>query len=535
MVAPYAPNSHVSRVRSRDFSGKVADILIDYRNPLLCLIVVITVALSLFARDIKIDPSAELFIARGSKEYRQWREYGQLFGNEEFILVAITTPRGIQDRRVLALLSALTSEAEKMDDVAEVLSLANLRVLQRRQGKVGNFPVMRNNKGVLEIPDQQELKRLRQAFPFMDFLLSADLRTVGALVRVNDESRDDPVVNDKVLGRLRKVCERDAPEGADVRIVGAATLRKAILSKSFETAVLYGLVCSLICVGITIHVFRSAKIAALSMGILGLGVFWALGAMSLLHIPLTIATSISFGLILITTLEITIHIITRFNQFREVAPDKKEAMRQAIGFLVRPFLFCLLTTAVGYGSCMIASFPLVFQFGLTMSVGILLSGFLAIVLASSFVMNVGLGALGSGEGRYEDLISKVTRKLERAITEHHRLFTVLGALIVFVMALGLPFIRVDAQILRVLGESTPEVADVRYVERHLGSLYLFGGDAEGRGRGLQEARGPDKSSGIRESASGIARGHEYSFVCEHGQVHRFGHQRERFASGKRFR
>ena len=204
MVAPYAPNSHVSRVRSRDFSGKVADILIDYRNPLLCLIVVITVALSLFARDIKIDPSAELFIARGSKEYRQWREYGQLFGNEEFILVAITTPRGIQDRRVLALLSALTSEAEKMDDVAEVLSLTNLRVLQRRQGKVGNFPVIRNNKGVLAIPDQQELKRLRQAFPFMDFLLSADLRTVGALVRVKDESRDDPVVNDKVLGRLRK-------------------------------------------------------------------------------------------------------------------------------------------------------------------------------------------------------------------------------------------------------------------------------------------------------------------------------------------
>ena len=64
--------------------------------------------------------------------------------------------------------------------------------------------------------------------------------------------------------------------------------------------------------------------------------------MAVLGIPLNATTSLSFGLILITTLEMVIHMVTRYNQFHQDVPERILAVKQTVRYLSRPFLdlFC---------------------------------------------------------------------------------------------------------------------------------------------------------------------------------------------------
>ena len=137
---------------------------------------------------------------------------------------------------------------------------------------------------------------------------------------------------------------------------------------------------------VTIYVFKSFRVTAVALGILGISVLWVLGLMSLIRMPINPITSMAFGLTLIPTLEIVIHIVTRYHQFYQWEKNKVPAVRQTVRFLARPLFISLATTAVGFGTCMVNSIPMVFQLGLIMPLAIMSSYCVAMILTPAFLL-----------------------------------------------------------------------------------------------------------------------------------------------------
>jgi len=443
------------------------DLIVDYRKSLVIAVTVITAILLSLAPRLDTDPSLKSGIDTTSPVYREYEKYTKAFGQEEFILVAIKNERGVADPRVLSGLQAVTQQFEHRDKITEVVSLANIKLFQERNGLYGNYPLLIPGPQGPQLPDKQRLDGIRKALPVLDFLLSPDLKTVGVLVRVEDQSRFDPQVIRPLVADIEQAVKANFPQGTEHRIIGAAMIREAVVKYSIQTGIVFGVLCLFIATVVTVYIFKSFYVTAVSNAILVVCVIWILGLMSLLGIPLNSTTALSFGFIPITTVEIVIHMVVRYHQFHRETKDKIGAIKKSVRWLARPSFICAATTSVGFGSLMVSSIPMVAQLGFIMSVGIMISFCLAFSLTPAIFINMKSFDVPESSGVLRDWLDRVLGKIEHRIFNHYRIIVAIGfAFTVFLFA-GTPLIRSDIQIMRMLSPSTPEIQDLKFVESNL--------------------------------------------------------------------
>jgi uncharacterized protein len=200
-------------------------------------------------------------------------------------------------------------------------------------------------------------------------------------------------------------------------------------------------------------------------------VVWILAFMSLSEIPLTSTTGLSFGLVLVVSLATTIRIVTHFNERYQIVQNRMEAMRQALDVVLVPCLICSTTTAVGFGTTMVSSIPMVFQLGLIMSLGVMLSFVVSVLVTTVLLTSMRPINPRSYERMASDFVAQVLEQMKKAIFNHYRLVTALGLVFTLVMVASIPMVRSDTQILRMLSASTKEIKDLRFVEDQLTAVH----------------------------------------------------------------
>lgn len=477
------------------------DLLVDYRRFLVGVIILITVVLAFFLTRLETDPTLESGMDTTSPEYIRFHEFIKTFGDEEFILIAIRNPKGVADDNFLQNLADITSKLEQFDKIAETVSLTNLKVFQKKGAVFGNYPVVQVSEGKLSLPEPSRLEAVKNGLPVMNLLLSADLKTVGILLRMEDRWKFDTEGTRQLVQDIRRVIKEHIQSGLDYRIVGPALIRQAVVDYNLQTGVIFGVLCTLICTVVSVYVFRSAKVTAITNVILGVCVVWVLGLMGLLGIPVNSTTVLSFGFIPIVTLEIVIHMVVRYHLFHQVSGDKTGAIKQAVRWLTRPCLFCSATTAVGFGTLMISSIPMVRQLGFIMSVGVFISYCLAMILTPAFFIK--MKSLDAQDATAPVRMDSVLHTIENAIFRHHRFFVILGLAVAALLFAGTPFIRSDTQVLRMFTDSTSVVQDIAFVEKNLASVHAVSIMLEGEGGAFKKPEAWKKVMELEQRLSEI--------------------------------
>ncbi|MEW6348342.1 MAG: efflux RND transporter permease subunit [Thermodesulfobacteriota bacterium] len=449
------------------------DLIVDYRTVLVIGIVAITVVCAVFVPRMQTDPSLRSGIDTTSEAYRQYEKFTATFGNEEFLLVAISNDRGTDSPAMLSGLEAITGQLQSLGKVVEVVSLSTVRLFQRRGDGYGVYPIVRQESEQLVLPDAVELREMRKALPILDLLLSQDLKTLGILVRVDDQWRFDTAVTNALVAEIRAIAKARTLPGTEVRVIGPALIRNAIVRYNIQTGTIFGILCLLIGTVVSVYVFKSLRVTLVTNVILVMCVVWVLGLMSMLGIPLNSTTALSFGFIPITTIEIVIHMVVRYHQFHETTQDKIGALKQAVRWLARPCFICTATTSVGFGSLMVSSIPMVHQLGFIMSVGVMISYGLAMVLTPAFFARMKALDPRESPGVVRDWLDRLLKGIEGAIFSHHRYFVALGVGVTMLLFAGAPMVRSDPQVLRMLSDSTREVKDIRFVEHRLTSVHFL--------------------------------------------------------------
>ncbi|HMK35951.1 MAG TPA: efflux RND transporter permease subunit [Desulfomonilaceae bacterium] len=446
------------------------DLIVDHRRLLVIIIVVLSVFFAFLVPRLQTDPTLRSGMDTTSDAYRTYQEFVNVFGDEEFILVAARNEMGVADPRMLEASERLTRELEQSEKIAEVISLSNMRVFQKKGELFGNYPVVRSSGNKPSLPDPSQFAAIKKALPLMDLLVSKDMKTLGILIRVHDQWKYDPAAVKALISEIRELFKKTMPPGTDVRLVGPALIRQAIVRYNLQTGVIFGILCMLIGTVVTVYVFKSATITAITNLILGICVLWVLGLMSLLGIPLNSTTALSFGFIPITTVEIVIHMVVRYHQFHALTNEKISAIKKSVRWLARPCMICSATTAVGFGTLMVSSIPMVRQLGFIMSVGIMISYCLAMALTPAFFSLTKSLDTAEQSGVLRDWMDSILLGLENAIFAHSRLFVTAGIVLTVLLFAGAPYIRSDTQILRMLTDTTPEVQDIAYVENNLSAV-----------------------------------------------------------------
>ncbi len=452
-------------------SHALAGFIVDHRRLLVLVVVVGTAFLALCIPGFKHDQSMSSAVNTAGREYQTYVEFLEVFGNEEFILIALKSFQDAGDPGVLKALQRVTRDIEVMEDVEEVFTLSNLSLFQNRGGKFGSFPLLIEDRGRLRPPDNEVLSKVRKSIPGADLLVSEDLRTVGIIVNISQESRFDPARIGRLLETMKTSVEKRFPQDAEYRIVGAPVIRHAIQRYNVRSAIVIGILCLLFGNLVSIYIFKSLKIAAIKMLVVGLSVVWLLGLMSLLGVGLNPVTALSFGLILIVTAAAVIHIVTHYNERRRTAHDGEEAAKQALAVVGQPCLMCAVTTATGFASIMVSSIPMVKQLGLIMSLGVLVSYLLAVIVTPALLILMRPPTDRAYTRMSRDWVARTFAQMEHFVFEHYRICATAGILVVVLMLAGVPRIGSETQLLAMFSDSTKEVQDMNFVEQNLSHIY----------------------------------------------------------------
>lgn len=450
---------------------KIINVLIDYRRLTVFCVAAVSTLLCLYIPGMKTDPTLKSGIDTSSAVYRTYERFLDSFGAEEFILVAVKGPARIDDPEMLKRLASMTEDLEKIDKIVQVVSLANLKVFQEREGIFGSYPLVERHNGNATLVGSATLESLRRSMPAFDLLLAPDLKTWGVLLRMDDRWKFDIPAIKSVVQQIDGIAARDLPPGSQLRVVGSAIIRMAIDKYNVRTAALFGVLCLLIATGVSFYIFKSFRVSVITLVVMIVCVSWILAFMSIAAIPLTSTTGLSFGLVLIVSVATVIRIVTHFNERYSRISDRVEAARQALQILFIPCLMCSVTTAVGFASIMVTTIPMVFQLGLIMSLGVLFSFLLCMILTPAFLILLPAPSRQTYDRMSRDWMAVTLDLLERTIFKHHRASVIVGGLFTATMLAGIPFIHSDTQIVRMLSDRTPEMKDIRFVEDNLANIH----------------------------------------------------------------
>ena len=119
-------------------------------------------------------------------------------------------------------------------------------------------------------------------------------------------------------------------------------------------------------------IFRQPRWAAISLACCGIATLWLTGLLGTLDWKVTVISSNYVSLLLIITMSITIHLIVRYREFQQENPDAEPRWlaQQTTLHMMRPSIYMILTTMVGFASLVISDIRPVMDFGWMMTFGI---------------------------------------------------------------------------------------------------------------------------------------------------------------------
>jgi len=443
--------------------------LVDHRRILVLCVTLISIAFMPLAIRVELDRTLKSAYVTSSDAYKVYRGFVGVFGDDEFIIVAIKTLSGVRDPEVLKSLLSITTELKDLDEIATVVSLTNLKFFQERKGIFSNYPVLVKNKDGWELPSQAALEQVSKALPLVDYLISHDRNTIGILIKLKSGWRFHPDLS-TLQTKIEEIVAGRLPRGAQFSMTGASVIREEVQRLTVKTAALYGILCTLVIGVICWYIFKSFRLAFIVLVVIGVSVEWVLGLMAAARIPLNSTTSLSFGLVVVVSVSNVIHIITHYYQASGATTNRSEAVKMALRMIGRPCLMCTLTTAVAFATIMISSIPMVQQLGFVMTCGILISYILAIILTPAFLLAIKPVERETTDKITEDWISKTFRGVGSFVFKYYKLCTAISIAFVLAMIAGIPFIQTDTQILHLFTDSSKVIADVRFVETNLAPI-----------------------------------------------------------------
>lgn len=440
--------------------------LVDYRVIPVCFIIVVSFLILPFAMTVELDRTLKAAYVTSSPAYQVYKGFVEEYGSDEFVLIAIKSDTGASSPHLLKAIDTVSKKLKERPELAQVVSLSTLKVFDEKDGIFGSYPLMEATGGAYRLRPGVDLDKIRKALPIMDFVLSPDMKTLGILFRLTDEWRFHPDLG-AVLEQVEEVVRSSLPSGTEYRVVGAPVVREAVQQLTVRTTIIFSSLCALVVALITLYIFKSLRVAGITMLTIGTAVLWVLGLMSLCRITLNATTSISFGLILITSVATVIHIVSHFCQVWPQYLDKELAVKRAMAVVGRACIMSAVTTSIAFATIMISDIPMVQQLGFVMAVGVLIAFFIGFVLTPSFLMWLKPLQPRVLDKMQTDWFSKALDWTEVLVFRHYRLCTLGGIVFTLLMFAGAPFIRIDTQLLSLFVRSSTVMSDMRFVEQHL--------------------------------------------------------------------
>jgi predicted RND superfamily exporter protein len=474
------------------------------QQPLGTLIAVTMVAVFflLHIPEFELDASADSLVLENDTSLKYYRGVREQYGSDDFLIVTYSPQEELFSEQVLADITRLRDELNSLEQVALVISLLDVPLVDSPPMTLGEISRRVRTLESEDVDIQLAEQEMRHSPLYENLLVNSEGDTTAmqlnlvvnrelldllnnrdklypkatmnpdSKARLDELSAQIKTVNlahkirlDQTIAQVREIM--DGHRDKAVLFLGGVPM---ITSDSIEfirsDLKVFGIGVILFIVLILAVSFRHIRWVVLPLGVCLVSAGTMIGYLGWVQWPVTVVSSNFVSLLLIITLSLIIHLVVRYRELATIKPEASqyELVSDTVHSKFTPSFYTSVTTMVAFGSLLVSGIRPVIDFGWMMVIGIVVSFLLAFILFPAALML--LPRLNTPVT--QDLTGKITNAIADFIQHRTRAAMMLFLALVVVALTGIPRLSVENRFIDYYKDSTEIYQGMTLIDQKLG-------------------------------------------------------------------
>jgi predicted RND superfamily exporter protein len=458
---------------------RIARIVLRYRILLLVLIGLITIFMGTQVVKLQMDYHYANMLPETDPAFIDNVKFKNTFGEEaNGIIVGIENPNffNLDDFNALRTLCSNLKEIDHVTQVVSATQAFNLRqhTITGDDGKNKRefelyhlFPETLNS--------QKELDSLKNIFfdlPFYKNLLYNDTANVYLLMITISKDILNSAGRIPVVEEIEsQVKEYSAKHDIPVYISGHPYIRTKVMVMTKTEIKIFIVLALLICIATLYIFFKSFKVIAVAITVVGIAVIWALGIMSMLDYRITILTAMIPPLLIVIGIPNTVYFLNKYHSETKRHGNKILALQRVIIKIGNAVFITNLTTAAAFATFIITNNSILVEFGIIAS-----SGIIFIFLSALIIIPAIFSFLDPPSSKYTKhldgkIVTKSVNCLVNIVTRHRSVTYTIFSIVIVVSIFGITLIKRTGFILDDVPHHSPIYTELKFLEKNFNGAF----------------------------------------------------------------
>jgi predicted RND superfamily exporter protein len=456
---------------------------------------------------IRLDASSDSLLLQGDPDLAFFRETSRHYASSEFLILTWRPAGDLLSTSSLEPLAAMVTALREISGVSSVTSILDVPLLESPPlsltdlSEAEELPTLRDPAVDIELAfnefttspvyrdllvgaggdvsaiqvslatdpkgpsllDEREALRGQALTGELDLNGEARLREVEALydafIAVEGERRS------KLVAEVRAVAEQFKSH-AEIFVGGVPMIAADMIDFIRADLIVFGIAIIGIMMLVLGIIFRDWRWVVIPIVNCSMTAAVMLGLLGFLDWRMSVISSNFVAVLLIITLSLSVHVVVRYRELELVNPDENRQRRAASAaqLMLIPCGYTALTTIVAFASLMVAGIQPVIDFGLMMTVGIVLA------FVSTFLLVPALISLMPASGRMASLAlnSGMTVRFAGWVERYGVAVLVFSGVLVLLIAVGISRLKVENRFIDYFKESTEIYQGMELLDARLG-------------------------------------------------------------------
>ena len=476
-------------------------------KPVLVLISILLICITsaYYAKDFKLDASADSLLLEGDEGLRIFRESSERFGTQDFLFVTFIPNQDLFSDTSLNQIRKLRDELAVLPLVDSVVSLIDIPLVKNSGSSLSDIA---NNYKTLNDPDVDRTAaklELLESPIYSNLIISDDAKMTAIQLNLKNDQAYLNQQKEKNRLLIKKSQQELSPEEqleldvalekylflkskfdlsnheniknvreimgkyhqyGELHLGGLTMIADDMISFIKKDLIVFGIGVFTFMILMLSIIFKMARWVILPLSSCLIAGLIMMGILGYTGWQVTIISSNFISLMLILTMSMNVHLIVRYRQLSRDFSDKshRELVMDTSSRMVLPCLYTALTTMIGFGSLVVSGIKPVIDFGWMMVLGLMVTFIVSFIFFPSLLVILDKPKLKVNDREETPFTSVLAR-----MTENKGQFILaVAGILVLVSIFGITRLKVENSFINYFSDSTEIYRGLRQIDEKLG-------------------------------------------------------------------
>lgn len=452
----------------------ISRFILKHRTFLIVLLALLTAFMGYKGKDAALSYENASLLPEKDSTRIEYLKFKKLFGEDgNVIVVGAVNP----DLFTLSQFNAWTdlgSQIHEIEGVQEVVSISRgINLIKNEETHQFTVQPIINQKPTTQA-QVDSLKNLIYSLKFYEGMLF-NPKTQATLMTITlDKLKLNDISRLTLIDEIVKVVEAYRIQNkVEIHYSGMPYIRTVTMQKVKHELFLFILISTAVAAFIMFLFFRSLRVVASSLLIVGVSIIWVVGTLVLFNYKITILTGVIPSLIVIIVIENCIYILNKYHWEYRSHGNKMRALSQVIHRIGFASLMTNAATALGFAAFILVPNQMLREFGVITSINIMVLYVLTIVLLPIIFSLLAPPSPKHIKHLDNNFFRAVLDKVIYLISNRRNLIYSIAAGLIVIGGIGVSMMKTSGKIVDDFRTDDPTYLDLKFFESNFGGVMPF--------------------------------------------------------------